>query len=250
MIANFLYYSDALVSGQYTDDYLNKYVADPLDRQIVKKFIPQFNCGQNQDLRPLFQAKASQYLGFDPKSVSLDDQNYYQKMAKVGEFMASPEGWQQHYQGLAAQAQSEAEKAADKELSSPGLKTPRDIINNNIAKSINSIVSSENASLNALMQLGGQNAKSFISSFIAQLTQSLMNNFVFRGALASSGQPGVLKEQSTCLAAAQVQLVLPTPQTNYQQPPPAPDENSLLQQACAKHPEACPPPAPVRGPAN
>jgi len=34
-IANFLYYSDALVNGQYADDYLNKYVSDSLDRQIV-----------------------------------------------------------------------------------------------------------------------------------------------------------------------------------------------------------------------
>ena len=39
-ISNFLYYSDALVSGEYVDDYLNKYVSDPVDRVMAKNFIP------------------------------------------------------------------------------------------------------------------------------------------------------------------------------------------------------------------
>jgi hypothetical protein len=248
-IANFMYYSDALVNGQYVDDYLNKYVSDNLDKRLVKNFIPQFNCGQQpQNLKPVFQAKANQYLGFDPESVSPGDPNYYQKISEVGNFLSSPNGWDLYYQDLAAQAKSEAEKAAEQELTSPGLKTPRDTINNNIVKSINSIVSSENSSLTALMQLGGQNARSFISGFVAQLVQNLMNNFVFRGVTNSQGQIGVLKEQPTCLAAAQIQLVLPTANTQYQQPPPTPSEDQLLQEACAKHPESCPP-ASVRGPA-
>jgi len=238
MVANFLYYSDALINGQYANDYLNKYVADPLDRRIIKTFIPQFNCGQNQDLRPLFAAKANQYLGFDPENLDPKDPDYYQKMAQVGNFLASPNGWATYYQSMADQAASEAEKAADKELTSSGLKTPRDIISNNIAKSINSIVSSERASLTALMQLGGQNAKSFISGFIAQLTQNLMNNFVFSG-VTGTDQPGVFKEQATCLAAAQIQLVVPVTGTKYQQPSTGPSEEQIYNETCAKYPGAC-----------
>jgi hypothetical protein len=241
-IANFLYYSDALINGQYLDDYLNKYVSDSVDKQMVKQFIPQFNCGQQpQNLKPVFQAKASQYLGFDPQNVDPKDPNYYQKMSRVGDFMSTPNGWDLYYQDLANQAESQAEKAAQMEMTSSGLKSPRDTFNNTIAKSVNSIVASEDASMTALMQLGSQNAKSFISGFIAQLTQTLMNNFVFSGVTGTKGQPGVFKEQSTCLSAAQVQLVLPTTNTQYQQPAPPPSEDQLYQQQCAKYPQACPP---------
>ncbi|MBI5529909.1 MAG: hypothetical protein HY918_00200 [Candidatus Doudnabacteria bacterium] len=217
IITNFLYYSDALVNGQYTDDYLNKYVNDALDRQIIKKFIPQFSCGQqNENLKPVFQAKASEYLGFDPSSVSLSDPDYYAKMARVGQYMSSPEGWQQYYQSLAQTTESEAQKAAEKELSSSGLKTPRDIQGSTISNSINSIVSAERASFVALLQLGVDNADSIISSTVAQLTQTLVNRFVFQGVTGNGGSIAVLKEQSTCVAAAVVNPVVALPLSQYQ----------------------------------
>ncbi len=216
IITNFLYYTDALVNGQYTDDYLNKYVADNVDRQIIKKFIPQFNCGQqNEDLKPVFQAKAAEFLGFDPKTVSISDPDYYVKMSKVGNFMSSPEGWQQYYHSLAQQAESEAEKAAQNELSGTGLKTPRNTISSGISNSITSIVSAERASFAAILQLGINNADSIISSTVAQLTQTLVNRFVFQGVTSNQGGIGVLKEQPTCVAAAIVSPVLPLPLTEY-----------------------------------
>ncbi len=244
MIANFLYYSDALVSGQYLDDYLNKYVSNNLDQQIIKKFIPQLNCGrQSADLRPIFKAKAQEYLGFNPENLDPKDPDYYQKLARVGNFMASPNGWQIYYEDLASQAKSEAEKAAEKELTSPGLKTPRDSINNGISASINSIVSGEKAAMDGMIQLGISNASSFVSRFVSQMTQTLMNKFVFRG--VSTGAPGVLKEQSTCLAAAQMQVVLPTSGTFYQEPSAAPNQDDLINQECQKFPRACQTPAPL-----
>ncbi|MCL5008760.1 MAG: hypothetical protein M1400_00260 [Patescibacteria group bacterium] len=229
MVANFLYYSDALVSGQYMNDYLNKYVSDNLDRQIIKKLVPQFNCGkQDPNLKTVFEAQAGRYLGFDPTSVDPSDPNYYQKMAKVGDFLASPQGWSLHYGDLADTAKGEAEKSAEQELTSSGLKTPRDAVNHTIASSINSIVSGEKAAIQGLIQLGISNASSFISSFVAQLTQQLTTKFVFRGAVTGNGTVGVLKEQPTCLATAQMQVVLPAVGTQYQTPPPPPSQDQVL----------------------
>lgn len=240
LVANFLFYSDALISGQYTQDYLAKYVSNQLDRQIVKRFIPQFSCGaQPTDLKPVFQAKAQTYLGFDPRTLDPNDPKYFQKLAKVGDFMSSPNGWQLYYEDLASVAKSEAEKAADRELSSSGLKTPRDTLSKGITNSINSIVSSQRAAFQNAFNLGIANAGSFIKTIVSGLTQSLVNQFVFKGATQNGGTVGVLKEQSVCLASAQITPVLPVGSSNFQDPPPPPDEEDLIQQECAKLSGGC-----------
>ena len=241
LIANFLYYSDALISGQYANDYLQKYVSDQLDREIVKKFIPQFSCGtQPQDLRPVFKAKAESYLGFDPQSLDPRDPDYYQKMARVGDFLASPSGWELYFEDLANTTKSEAEKAAEKELLGTGLKSPRDLLKTQIGASISSIVSAERASFTALLQLGISNADSIISGFVSRLTQTLVNQFVFRGVTNNSGSLAVLKEQPTCVASAQVAPVLPMSETQYQTPPPAQSQEQVIEQQCRENPELCP----------
>ncbi len=240
LVANFLFYSDALISGQYTQDYLTKYVSNQLDRQIVKRFIPQFSCGaQPNDLKPVFQAKAQTYLGFDPRTLDPNDPKYFQKLAKVGDFMSSESGWRLYFEDLAAATKSEAEKAADKELSSSGLKTPRDTLSKGITNSINSIVSSQKAAFQNAFNLGIANASSFIKTIVSGLTQSLVNQFVFKGATQNGGVVGVLKEQSTCLATAQISPVLPVGSSNFQDPPPPPDREDLIQQECASFPRGC-----------
>ncbi len=231
-IANFLYYTDALVSGQYANDYLNKYVNDPLDRNIVKQFIPQFNCGKNPDLKSLFQAKANQYLGFNPATLDLNDPNYYQKMARVGDAMSSPGGWQVYYQDLASQTQSKAQKSAEQELTSSGLKTPRSTIQSLITSSNSSVVSAQRASFTALLQLGASNSRSIIVSVVAKLTETLVNQFVFQGATSDSGNIGVLKEQSTCVATAIINPVLPVPTSQYTPPPAPPTLEEAASQNC------------------
>lgn len=242
VISNFLYYSDALVAGQYTDDYLNKYVPDSLDRNIIKTFIPELSCGSQPNLDPVYQAKANQYLGFDPNTLDPKDPNFYQKLARVGDFMSSPQGWQLYYQDLANQTESQAQRAVDRELSSSGLKTPRDTASGAISASINSIVSAEQASFGSLLQLGISNADSVVSSLVSELTQNLINKFVFSGAVVNNGngQIGVLKDQATCLAAAQFRVILPISPTQYQTPPPPPNGGDLFQQQCAQL-GSCPP---------
>lgn len=240
LIANFLYYTDALITGQYADDYLQKYIPDVVDRQIIKRFIPQFSCSDRaSDLAPVFQAKAREYLGFDLGSLRASDPDYYQKLARVGDFLSFPQGWEAYYEGLAQTAKTEAEKAAERELLSPGLKSPRDTIKSTIAISVNNIVSASRASLSALMALGIGTAKNFISGFVAQLTQTLMNKFVFRGVVEQGGTLGVLKEQRTCLVPAQLNPVLPLDLVAYQTPPPAPTQEDLLKAECAKYPRGC-----------
>lgn len=235
MIANFLYYSDALVAGQYTDDYLNKYVSEHADRQIIKRFIPQLSCGKNTaDLRPVFEAKAKDYLGFVPENISPNDPDYYSKMAKVGDFMASPTGWQVYYQDIADEAEAEAEKNADRELTSSGLKAARDQLKSGLAKSVSSLVSAQRASFTSLLQLGAQNAEGIISGFVSQLTQTLINNFVFKGVTGGPASGvGVLKEQATCVAVAQIQPILALDQTEYIQPPSPPTVDEVY---CQQNP--------------
>lgn len=295
MIANFLYYADALIAGQYTDDYLNKIgsgapglsagsvctqnsecaskicatvkqvtvtesqgtiqqgntqnsamrqcqgnaatglMLSELDKRVIKRFIPQFSCGAGTaELRPVFEAKAKDFLGFEPQKISPQDPDYFVKMARVGNFLASPTGWRLYYEDLANQTKSEAEKAAERELQSPGLKTARSISANGIAKSLNNLVSAQRAGFTALLQLGAQNAEGIISSVVSQLTQTLVNNFVFKGVSEGPGSGvGVLKEQNTCVAVAQLQPIIPLDITSYQAPAPAPTEEDVY---CQQNP--------------
>jgi hypothetical protein len=246
-ISNFLYYTDALVAGQYTDDYLKKYVSNSLDKKIIKRFIPQLSCGKdNLDLKPFFEAKAQEYLGFDPSNLSVNDPNYYTKLNKLGSFLSTADGWQTYYEDVASQVTSEAEKAAERELISPGLKSPRDTLSGSIQVSINSIVSAQRAGFGSIMQLGISSAKNFISKFISSLTQTLVTRFVFRGATANGNSLGVLTEQSACLAAAQVKPVLPVSETPYVDPQAPPNSGDLIDSECAKLPRGCTAPTPTQ----
>lgn len=229
-ISNFLYYTDALVSTQYGQDYLNKYVPDPLDQKLIKSFIPQFSCGAQNGtaLDSVFKAKAAATLGFDPANLDPSDPDYYSKLSSVGNFLSSPQGWNQYYQDLASQTQSAAQTAADQELTSAGFKDPRSLLNGSITSSVSSIVNGESAALKGIIDSSLGVASNPISSGISKLTESILNQFVFVGATQNS----VIKEQPTCLAAGQMQLVAPPPSTKYTPPPPPPTAQFLTAQDC------------------
>lgn len=234
-IANFLYYTDALVQGEYVNDYLSKYVASPLDRAMVTNFIPQFTCGQAKDVKKILQAKADQYLGFDPATVSPQDPNYYTKMAKIGDFMSSPDGWEVYYDSVAASAQTAAQQAANQELLSSGLKSPRDAMGQEIAQSLTSISGSMQAAFNAQLNLGIANAKETVGAIVSNITYSLFNNFVFKGAV-------VYKEQGSCVPVPQLQPVIPAAMAAYVTPSPV-DTNAIQNQACSQIRGGCPTPS-------
>jgi hypothetical protein len=216
-IANFLYYTDAVIRGQYVNDYLTKYVTNPLDRQLVTRFIPQFNCGQsNESLKAVFKAKAQTYLGYDPAKVSPDDPQFAQKLARAGNFLASSEGWDLTLKEQANAALSAAEKAVNQELASSGLKSPRDLVNRQIAVSLNAVAHSESASLSAFMNLGVVNVDKVVGKIVSSVIQNLFDKFLFKGAV-------VYKEQSACVAVPQLQPVIPASTTEYHAPP-TPDQ--------------------------
>lgn len=198
-ISNFLYYSDALVSGQYVDDYLNKYVTDPLDRELAKNFIPQVTCGNIKNNNQTFQAKADQYLGFDPTTLDPNDPDYYSKMAKVGNFMSSAEGWNLYYQGIATQAQSSAQQAVNNEILSPGLKTGRDATGSIITPT--TVTSGSLAAVLNRYMTEGSDSSMFVTTqqMAEQIVQSFLTSFILKGV--------VLAEQKACIAVPQLQLV-------------------------------------------
>ncbi|HYF05619.1 MAG TPA: hypothetical protein VEA59_05610 [Patescibacteria group bacterium] len=202
-IANFLYYSDALLSGQYLEDYLNKYVDDPLDKTLIKKFIPQLSCGKTDPkLGEVFKAKAREYLGYDPASLSASDPDFNVKLARMGSFLSTPQGWELRYRELAAVAKSEAEKNVDRELFSSGLKSPRELISNQIAATLSAIEHSESAALLSSINLGVIHVDSIVGQLVSGILENLFNKFLFKGAV-------VFKEQSTCLIGGADEVVIP-----------------------------------------
>lgn len=219
-IANFLYYTDALVSGQYVDDYLDKYVKNGLDKAMIKNFIPEMSCGNTQDLSPIFKAKADEYLGFDPATVSPSDPEYTSKMARVGNFLASPSGWSLYYQDAADQARAEAKQAAQDELTSEGFKASRDIANNgNISTAVASSLSSIKSAVQSYLDLGNMQSDSMAGRIASTAVQVFLGSYVFKGA--------VLKEQNVCISTPQIKPVIPNSYVPLEPVPPVPTESEV-----------------------
>jgi hypothetical protein len=226
-IANYLYYTDALTSGQYVDDYLNKYfTGDELEKTIVKNFIPQMNCSNRQDLSGVFKAKASQYLGFDPNTVNLSDPNYYQKMAKVGNFLSSPEGWEIYYQDIASQAGAKAQESSLSELYSQGLKAGRDPkAAGDIVTTMATVSESLRSALYSFFGVGTVLADKTAGMIAGTAVQVFIKGFVFKGV--------VLKEQQTCIGVPQINPVIPFASANGKQTI-EPTNQAAVASACSR----------------
>lgn len=202
-VANFLFYTDALVRGQYVNDYLNKYISNPIDRGIITKFIPQFNCANNKaDLGPIFVAKARQYLGFDPSTIDPNSSDFYTKMARLPDL--SPEQQALDFQGAAQAAMVQANQAAIIEQLTPtGTKLPRsDVLGKQITTTVASINASLQAAFNAKLGLGTQNSQSVVSQIVSAAITEFTNKYIFKGV--------VLKEQNTCIQVPQLNPIIPS----------------------------------------
>ncbi len=201
-VANFLYYTDALVRGQYIDDYLNKYITDAVDQQLITRFIPQFNCADNkEDLAPIFIAKAREYLGFDPSTIDPGSSDFYSKMGRLPDLF--PEEQELNFRGAAQTAMIRAnESAIIEQLTPTGTKLPRsDVLGKQITTTVASINAQLQAAFNAKLGLGTNNTQSVVSQLVSSTINQFVDKYVFKGV--------VLKEQETCIQLPQLKPIVP-----------------------------------------
>jgi hypothetical protein len=217
-IANFLYYTDALVSGQYLQDYLDKYVTEAMDQRMVLAFVPQINCGQNIDISGELQSKAREYLGYNPQELRPDDPDFYRKLSRLGDFYSSPAGWELHYEDLAKKASAEAKAAAQAEVVSPGVKTGRKPGTSqtdsapSISATVNSILSNQKAAIESALKIGADNAGEIGAAIAQNMIYKYIEEFAFKGS--------VFAEQSVCISSPSLNPIIPIadrPQENPQE---------------------------------
>ncbi len=227
-IASQLYYSQDL-GRYYSVEYMKKFVSDPLDQDIIQKFLPQYFCldTKPEDLKNIFKAKAIANQGAD---IVLDpaDPQFIQKLAKLGgDEKNYAAWWEDYYATLANQTQQEAAAAASKEVISPGLKSGRDLASGQINKTMSSIFNVQEAAISGTINLGNNNAENVVSQLVAGVVENLVNKFVFTpigGGSASGGGIGIISETNVCLKTPQMKPVtsLPTSQIDN-----APTESTI-----------------------
>ena len=201
-ISNFLHYSDALVT-KYAPDYLNKYVTDPVDRAIAQRFIPQINCGKdNSDLKAIFDAKAQDYLGFDPNKPdpNASPEKALDNLRKLYDSYASSYGQENKFLAIGGAAATQGFVAGGNELLSSGYKAALTEAGKGISTALAKVQGSVTAAIDKALGFGAGNTKSTAALIAASITQALINNFVFKGGF-------VLQDQATCATPQYVQLV-------------------------------------------
>ncbi len=216
-IASQLYYNNEL-GRYYSVEYMKKFVSDPLDQSIIQKFLPQYFCVNPTatELKQIFIAKAAENRATD---IVLDpaDPQFLQKLARLGgDEKNYPEWWESYYQGLAAQTEAQAQNAANNEVTSPGLKSGRDLINGQITKTLSSIFNVQEAAISGVIQLGTSNADNPVSQIVSGIVESLVNKFVFTplGGSSSGGGIGVIAEKNVCLTVPKLKPITSVPATS------------------------------------
>ena len=221
-IASQLYYSNEL-GRFYSVEYMKKFVEDPLDQDIIQKFLPEYFCvnPDQKKLRQIFTAKARENVGND-LIINPNDPDFLQKLARLGTDEKNyPLWWEGYYESLAAKTKAEAESAATKEVISPGVKTGRDIISGQVNKTVSAIFSVQESAINGAMNLGTNNAENIASQLVAGIVSNLVNKFIFTpisGGSSSTGGIGVISEKDVCLDVQQIKPLIPVPSSTYETP--------------------------------
>jgi hypothetical protein len=212
-IASQLYYSNDL-GRYYSVEYMKKFVADPIDQDIIQKFLPQYFCVNptQKELKQIFTAKAAANQGTDIV-IDPSDPDYLNKLARLGgDEKNYPQWWEGYYTALANQTRAEAEAAATKEVLSPGLKSGRDIISGQINKTMSSIFNVQEAAISNTIGLGTNNADSPVSQIVAGVVSGLVNKFIFTPIGGGSGGGiGVIAEQNVCLKVPKLKPIVALP---------------------------------------
>ena len=219
-IASQLYYSNDL-GRFYSVEYMKKFVADPLEQDIIQKFLPQYFCVNptEKELNQIFTAKAAANQGSDIV-INPADPDFLNKLARLGGDPKNYPAWHKdYYQSLAAQVESEAQAAATKEVLSPGLKSGRDIINGQINKTMSSIFNVQESAISNTLGLGTNNADNPVSSIVSGVVSGLVNKFIFTPIGGGSGGGiGVIAEQNVCLKVPKMKPILALPDSQQNSP--------------------------------
>lgn len=246
LISSTLYYTNALVNTKYANEYLNKFVESPQDREMIKRFLPEFNCNRKNEeqLRRELRAKVVEYLGFDPKVGGIDplDPAFYEKLGKVGDLQGDPSasGYKIYYEALAGVAGAVANDAASKEQANKLVKVPQSADLKGIVMSLDSISNQQKAATNALFNIPVANATTGgwgFASYMSNNTMAILKQFVIKGAV-------VVREQSACVPVPVLNPVIPG-DFAPRRTPPTPEEIAACQadvSDCQKTIFASPPP--------
>lgn len=218
-IASQLYYSQDL-GRYYSVEYMKKFVTNPLEQDIIQKFLPQYFCINTgeRELKKIFTAKAVVNQGSDI-IINPNDPDFLQKLARLG---GDPKNygnwWEDYYMTLAAQTQQEAAAAATKEVTSTGLKSGRDLATGEINKTMAAIFNTQEAAIAGTINLGTNNTENAIGQLVAAVVENLVNKFVFTplgAGTAGGGGISVIKETNVCLRTPQMKPIASIPNTPY-----------------------------------
>jgi len=153
---------------------------------MIKNFVPQVSCGKNGNYNQACRPKPTSIWVFDPSTLNPGDPQYYQKLARVGDFLSSPQGWNVQYQGLAAQAQGRGAKCrqqrnfksgAKSRRNNSGIVTPSQISSSAMTAIFQRYLSegSDTSAFVTTQQIASQIMQTFFKQFCAKRAWCLLN---------------------------------------------------------------------------
>lgn len=289
-ISNYLYYADALVTGQYTDDFLDKYLGecvDPaqavnapglvqnrgtpeecyrqggldvgglvnssltktIDKQMIKAFMPQFNCGvvDRQQIAPLLQQRAMEYAGVDiTQPIDVNRGDFYEVVNRVNHLAADAVGQELIAKNVAQVTTQKISDAIAQELLGTGKKAgrtnpaqqgqggaqaaPKPII----TLSVDGVKNAQLAGLIGSVALGTDRAQMTlnVASLVRTVITAFLNSFVFQSAAY------LFKEQDRQACITGVPVTEALVPADIPDPGPNVIDNEWIQR-CRANPEAC-----------
>lgn len=211
-ISNFMLYADALVAGQYGPDFFNKYVPDPAQQDLIKRFIPQFSCGGFDEARArqLADQKAKEYIGVDiTKPLDTNAEDFYAIAARANHFMSGIDGQLIGAYAEAQNALEHIEKAINRELlDDDQKKAGRNDNGGPIQLTVGAIQDAQLAQFIGSIAMGTSNATVtiFISNIVKSVITTFLQNFLFRRAKFVYGE----QTRQACIAGVtQVSQITP-----------------------------------------
>jgi hypothetical protein len=136
-------------------------------------------------------------------------------MSKLGNFFASPQGWELYISDVAAETRAEARSTAYLEQIAPGTKVSREA-DKQIATALKTVEKGLDKAFDSIFDVGtGNSGEGPASKIVANVMSTIFNKFVFKGA--------VFKEQKVCINSTVLTPITPADGSTYDNPP---DETS------------------------